>query len=105
MRKGATRESPPTAQAGSTSEDVAYGTGSVLTTLVYAPVKASVCILGGITGGFTLPFAGPRTAEKVVSSACGGTWAISPDTLRGREPIRFVGGGAARPAGRAATRR
>jgi hypothetical protein len=77
----------------------------VLTTLVYAPVKASACILGGVTGAFTLPFAGPRTAGKVVSSACGGTWAITPDALRGREPIRFVGGGEERPAGRAATRR
>src|SRR5713101_392914 len=50
------------ASADSTSQDVAYGTGSVLTTLVYAPLKASFCILGGITSGFTLPFAGPDTA-------------------------------------------
>ena len=91
----------------STSQEVAYGTGSVLTTLVYAPVKASFCILGAVTSGFTLPFAGPQTAEKVVSSACGGTWAITPDTLKGKEPIRFVGrGSGARPtSSRAATRR
>ncbi len=75
-----------------TSQDVAYGTGSVLTTLVYAPVKASFCILGGITSGFTLPFAGPQTAGKVASTACGGTWAITPDVLKGKEPVRFVGG-------------
>src|SRR5258706_16465097 len=60
------------AQADSTGQDVAYGTGSVLTTLVYAPVKASFCILGGITSGFTLPFAGPDTAGKVATTACGG---------------------------------
>jgi hypothetical protein len=81
------------AAAEPASQDVAYGTGSVLTTLVYAPVKASVCILGGITSGFTLPFAGPRTAEHVVTRACGGTWAITPDALRGKERVRFLGGG------------
>lgn len=88
---GSTMAAP--ASAGSTSEDVVYGTGSVFTTLVYAPIKASFCILGGITSGFTLPFAGPQTAEKVAARACGGTWAITPDALRGREPVRFVGGG------------
>jgi len=80
------------ASADSTAQEVAYGTGSVLTTLVYAPFKATFCILGGVTGGFTLPFAGPRTAEKVVSAGCGGTWAITPDALKGQERIRFVGG-------------
>ena len=75
-----------------TSQDVAYGTGSVLTTLVYAPVKASFCILGGITSGFTLPFGGPETAGKVATTACGGTWAITPDALKGKERVRFVGG-------------
>ena len=80
------------ASAGSTSQEVAYGTGSVLTTLVYAPVKASLCILGGVTSGLTLPFGGPRTAEKVATRACGGTWAITPAALQGREPVRFVGG-------------
>ena len=77
---------------GEPTSQVAYGTGSVLTTLVYAPVKASFCILGGITSGFTLPFGGPETAGKVATTACGGTWAITPDALKGKERVRFVGG-------------
>jgi len=85
------------ASAESASQDVAYGTGSVLTTLVYAPVKASFCILGAITSGFTLPFAGPQTAEKVATRACGGTWAITPDALKGKEPVRFMGGNGSSP--------
>ncbi len=80
------------ASADTTAQEVAYGTGSVLTTLVYAPFKASSCILGGVTGGLTLPFGGPDTASKVVSRACGGTWAITPDALKGKEPVRFIGG-------------
>jgi hypothetical protein len=95
---------PGAAAAESTSQDVAYGVGSVTTTLVYAPIKASFCLLGAVTSGFTLPFGGPRTAEKVASTACGGTWAITPSALRGREPVRFVGGGAGDPS-RAAARR
>ena len=90
---GLVASSTAPALADSAAQDVAYGTGSVFTTLVYAPVKASFCILGGITSGFTLPFAGPQTAERVATRACGGTWAITPDTLKGREPVRFVGGG------------
>ncbi len=83
------------AAADGAAQDAAYGTGSVLTTIVYAPFKATFCILGGITSGFTLPFAGPQTAEKVATRACGGTWAITPDVLKGREPVHFVGGGSA----------
>jgi hypothetical protein len=97
---------PASAAAESTSQEVAYGVGSVTTTLVYAPIKASFCILGAVTSGFTLPFGGPRTAEKVASAACGGTWAITPDALKGRESIRFVGGSSGEPpSGRAAVRR
>ena len=80
------------AAAATAAQDVAYGTGSVLTTLVYAPFKATFCILGAITSGFTLPFAGPHTARKVASAACGGTWAITPSALKGEERVRFVGG-------------
>jgi len=94
---------PAAAAAESTSQEVAYGVGSVTTTLVYAPIKASFCILGAVTSGFTLPFGGPRTAEKVASAACGGTWAVTPAALKGREPVRFVGGGEA--SGRAAAKR
>lgn len=85
------------ASADSAAQDVAYGTGSVFTTLVYAPFKATFCILGAITSGFTLPFAGPQTAEKVATRACGGTWAITPDALKGKEPVRFVGGNGSSP--------
>ena len=44
-------------------------------------------------------------AEKVASTACGGTWMVTPGALKGREPIHFVGGGAGEPSGRAAARR
>ena len=74
----------------STPNQVAYGAGSVFGTLVYSPIKASFCILGGVTSAFTA-IVSPQTAGKVVGASCGGTWGITPDTLRGRDPIKFVG--------------
>src|SRR5260370_21840743 len=93
----ATSVSP--AQADSTGQDVAYGTGSVLTTLVYAPVKASFCILGGITSGFTLPFAGPETAGKVATTACGGAGGGTPPGPTRPGPGPFFAGPPPPPAG------
>jgi hypothetical protein len=80
--------------ADSAADEAAYGAGSVLGTVLYAPLKTGFCIVGGVTSGLTLPFGGTRTAGKVATAACGGTWAITPDVLKGREPLRFVGGDA-----------
>ncbi len=75
----------------STVAQIGYGTGSVVGSAVYFPFKAAFCILGGIGSGFTLVFAGPQTANKVVSASCRGTWAITPDAVRGKERVKFVG--------------
>ncbi|MFZ1061454.1 MAG: hypothetical protein WAP47_19950 [Candidatus Rokuibacteriota bacterium] len=75
----------------STLEQVGYGTGSVVGSAVYFPFKASFCILGGVSSGFALVFGGPESANKVASAACRGTWAITPDIVKGKERVRFVG--------------
>jgi hypothetical protein len=75
----------------STLGQIGTGAGSALGTIVYAPFKASFCILGGIGSGFTLLAAGPQTAGKVVGTTCRGTWVITPNAVRGKEPIRFIG--------------
>jgi len=81
------------AAAESTADDVLYGTGSVFSTLLYAPFKATFCILGGLTSVGSLPFGGTQMAGDIASAACGGTWAITPAALKGQEPVRFIGGG------------
>jgi hypothetical protein len=73
-------------------QQAAYGAGSVFSTLVYAPLKASFCILGAISSGFALPIAGPRTAGHIAGTTCGGSWVITPDNLKGNQPVKFVGG-------------
>jgi hypothetical protein len=75
-----------------TSDDVTYGAGSVVGTILYAPFKTSFCVVGAVTSGLTLPFGGTQTAERVATAACGGTWAITPSVLKGRERVQFVGG-------------
>ncbi len=77
----------------SASQQAVYGAGSVLTTLVYAPIKASFCILGAVSSGFAFPIAGAKTATHIAGSTCGGTWAVTPDALKGKERVKFVGGG------------
>jgi hypothetical protein len=80
-----------TGREESTPEQATYGAGSALGTLVYSPFKASFCILGAIASAFTYPVAGAKTAEKVVGTSCRGTWVISPNILRGRERVEFLG--------------
>src|SRR5690348_2465799 len=81
---------PTTARADDAGKSVAYGAGSVFGTLVYAPVKASACILGAIGSGFTY-MVDSQTAGKVARSSCGGTWVITPSAIAGKEPVHFVG--------------
>lgn len=77
---------------GSTPEQVAYGAGSALGTLVYSPVKAGFCLLGGVASAFTA-LASPPTAAKMVGGTCRGTWIITPDVLKRKERVKFVADG------------
>ncbi len=90
------------AEAGareSTPAQIGAGVGSVVGSAVYFPFKASFCILGGLGSGFTLIAAGPQAANKVASATCRGTWAITPDIVKGKQPVKFVGDPPA-PAGK-----
>ena len=80
----------PTAALADDGNEVAQTAGSVFGTLVYAPVKASFCILGGIGSGFTY-LADSKTAAKVARASCGGTWVITPSAVAGKESVHFVG--------------
>lgn len=82
------------AESGSevgTLTQVGTGVGSVVGSAVYFPFKAAFCILGGIGSGFTLLAAGPETADRVATASCRGTWVITPDVVKGKEAVHFVG--------------
>jgi len=76
--------------SSSAAAEVGYGAGSAFGTLVYAPLKATFCILGGIGSAFTA-IVSPPTAGKVAMASCGGNWVVTPDVVRGRERLKFVG--------------
>ncbi len=75
------------------SSEAAMSLGSGLLTLVYLPVKVVYATLGGIVGGFTYALTGgdAETAQTVWEPSLYGTYVITPDHLRGDEPVRFYG--------------
>ncbi|MCA9499217.1 MAG: hypothetical protein MRJ67_14195 [Nitrospirales bacterium] len=78
--------SSPTNEAG-------LGIGSALLTVVYFPCKLAYAILGGIVGTFTYGLTGGDldTAKAVWEPSFYGTYVITPDHLKGNEPVRFIG--------------
>jgi hypothetical protein len=81
---------PSWANSESTAAEVGSSAGSAFGTLLYAPLKATFCILGGIGSGFTA-IVSPPTAGKVAMATCGGSWIVTPNVIRGREPLKFIG--------------
>jgi hypothetical protein len=81
---------PSWASPESTAIEVGSSAGSAFTTILYAPFKATFCILGGIGSGFTAIVSLP-TAGKVAMATCGGSWFVTPSMLRGHEDLKFVG--------------
>ncbi len=88
---------PGTSWAGeedsSPSNEAALELGSGLLTLVYLPAKVAYAALGGIVGGFTYGLTGGdlETAQSVWEPSFYGTYVITPDHLKGNEPVRFYG--------------
>jgi hypothetical protein len=81
---------PSWAGSEATAIEVGSAAGSAFTTALYAPFKATFCILGGIGSGFTA-IVSPPTAGRVAMATCGGSWFITPSMLRGHEDLKFVG--------------
>jgi hypothetical protein len=73
--------------------DFGFGVASVATNLVYFPCKLVYAVLGGVTGGlaYGLTAGDYAAAQHVWSPSIGGTWVVTPDMLRGREPFLYAG--------------
>ena len=74
-------------------EDAGWGSLTVLTNVVYMPVKITYAVLGGLTGGIAFALTGGdlKTAETVWVTSMGGTYVVTPRMLQGEDPIAFAG--------------
>ncbi len=86
-------EAPAADESMGPGESLGWGLGAVGTNLIYMPVK----IVWAITGSFTALLAwgfsagNDDVALSVLNPTLGGTWVVTPDMLRGKEPILFIG--------------
>lgn len=75
-------------------EDLGLGLGAAVCSLVYAPVKIVYAFGGLVIGGFGWVLSGgdDGVVKSIVDPAVRGDYIITPDNLRGRQPIEFFGG-------------
>lgn len=74
-------------------EEVGYGVGSALANLVYIPAKVTYAGLGLLTGGLGFVLSGGKAdvANNIIYPSIRGNYVVTPNHLKGNEPIYFVG--------------
>ncbi|HXN87672.1 MAG TPA: hypothetical protein VN867_16480 [Candidatus Binataceae bacterium] len=84
---------PQPDQGGVNWQGVGYGTGSLLTNILYIPAKLVYAILGGLIGGgaWLVTAGNGQTADTIWRSSLGGDYVVTPDMLAGKEPLHFSG--------------
>jgi len=75
------------------TEELGYGFGSALASVFYIPAKVTYAGLGLITGGLGFVLTGGRAdvANNIIYPAVRGNYVVTPNNLKGTEPIYFVG--------------
>ena len=81
----------PTLARADFLEDAGMGTATVLANVLYMPTKLVYATLGGVTGSlaYVLTGANYEVAERVWTPSLGGNYVLSPEQLRGNQPIYF----------------
>ena len=80
------------AQAGYL-EDAGWGGLTVLSNILYMPLKIVYATVGGVTGGlaYGLTLGDLNTAETVWVTSMGGTYVVTPRMLQGQDELAFSG--------------
>lgn len=97
----AVMSSPLYAQTADTSsqsaepvgQEAGYGVGAALASVFYIPAKVTYAGLGLLTGGLGYLFSGGRAdvANNIIYPAVRGNYVVTPNHLKGTDPIYFVG--------------
>ena len=76
-----------------TAAEGGLGGAAALATLVYGPLKLVYALGGATIAGCAWAFSGgdSEVADTVLTRAVRGTYVITPEELRGRKEIEFVG--------------
>src|SRR5262245_36443321 len=74
-------------------EDAGWGSLTMLSNVLYMPVKLVYATLGGVTGGLALGLTGGDmdVADSIWVTSMGGTYVLTPPMLRGEESISIAG--------------
>jgi hypothetical protein len=80
------------ARAGYGSE-FGWGMAAIGANAFYIPAKLVYATVGGITGGlgYLLTLGNTAALHTVLGPSVGGTYILTPDMLRGEQPILFSG--------------
>jgi hypothetical protein len=81
-------ETQPPQRSG--AADMAINVGHVFVTSTYVPVKALLCALTLGASPLLYLSSGPRAPRETGTRACGGTWIITPEILKGEKPFEFL---------------
>jgi len=84
---------PATARAEEMAKQAGIGIGTAVLNLLYIPAKITYATLGGVTGSLAYALTGGSldAARHVWEPSLGGTYVLTPEMMRGQEPVRFSG--------------
>ncbi|MGH7844249.1 MAG: hypothetical protein ACREQW_03635, partial [Candidatus Binatia bacterium] len=76
-----------------TRKELGYGVGAVVASVLYSPLKVTYAGLGLLTGGLGYVLSAGRTdvANSIIFPAVKGNYVITPNHLKGQEPVVFIG--------------
>jgi len=76
-----------------TRKELGYGVGSVVASVFYSPLKVTYAGLGLLGGGLGYLLSAGRTdvANGIIFPAVKGNYVITPNHLKGQEPVVFIG--------------
>jgi hypothetical protein len=91
---------PATPAAEPAIGELGFGVGSMFASMFYMPAKVTYAGLGLLAGGLGYVLSGGRAdvANNIIAPAIGGHYVVTPNQLKGADPLYFVGAPAEPPA-------